>query len=512
LSLPEVEDMRDHFIRAAVRARDVGCEGVVIHGATSYFLQQWVSPHTNKRTDRYGGSFENRIQLPLEIVQGIREKCGPSFLVGYTLVIDELLPDGTTLEESIAFARALEQRGVDHIDLNMGSYETSSLEKGVGRNHRQPKGTFDKTELYKNAVGMKIFARSNGEHNPVKWEEALNKGQCDVVQIGRPLLCDPQLPKKVKEGRLEDIRLCIRCVQCFDTGTVRGFQHMCSLNAGLTKGRDYAIRRVEAPKRVLIAGAGPAGLEAARVAALRGHDVTVMEKENELGGNVRIAALPIGKEEMKTWFIDWLERQCKKAGAKLETGREVSAEVVRQMKPDVVIVATGAKPLAPQIPGIDKPMVKSAEDVLTGKAKVGKRVVVAGGGLVGVETADFIAEKKLAETVTILEMLPALATDMPVLARTYFLQVLLPRNGVKTVTNMHIQEITDTGVIALDSSWKKHTFDCDTVVMALGYEANPALVEVLGGFEGEVYAIGDCVKPANILNAVHDGAYVARQI
>jgi pyruvate/2-oxoglutarate dehydrogenase complex dihydrolipoamide dehydrogenase (E3) component len=287
---------------------------------------------------------------------------------------------------------------------------------------------------------------------------------------------------------------------------------MCSLNAGLTKGRDYAIRRVEAPKRVLIAGAGPAGLEAARVAALRGHDVTVMEKENELGGNVRIAALPIGKEEMKTWFIDWLERQCKKAGAKLETGREVSAEVVRQMKPDVVIVATGAKPLAPQIPGIDKPMVKSAEDVLTGKAKVGKRVVVAGGGLVGVETADFIAEKKLAETVTILEMLPALATDMPVLARTYFLQVLLPRNGVKTVTNMHIQEITDTGVIALDSSWKKHTFDCDTVVMALGYEANPALVEVLGGFEGEVYAIGDCVKPANILNAVHDGAYVARQI
>ena len=511
LSLPEIEEMRDAFIKAAVRAKELECDGVVVHGATSYLLQQWVSPHTNKRTDRYGGSFENRIQLPLEIVQGIRQMCGPSFLIGYSMVIDELLPDGTTIEESTALARALQQKGVDHIDLNIGSYETSSLEKGIGRSHRQPKGTFDKTEVFKRQLNVKIFARCNGEHNPVKWEEALQKGQCDLIQAGRPLLADPELPNKVKEGRLEDVRLCIRCVQCFETGTIKHYQHACTVNADLCKERDYAIDRAKTPKRVLIAGGGPAGLEAARVAALRGHQVTLVEKEAELGGNGRIASLPIGKEDIKG-FIDWLERQCKKAGVTFEVGKAVSVDVVKTFNPDVVIVATGSGLLTPNIPGMDKPIVVSAEAVLTGKARVGKRIVIAGGGLVGVETADFLAEKKLAETITVIEMLPSLAYDMPAMARTYMLQVLLPRWGVRTVTNMHIQEITDNGVCAIDNNWKRHTFECDTVITALGYVPNNALGEALEGIVPELYTIGDCVKPGNLLSAVHDAAYIARQI
>jgi 2,4-dienoyl-CoA reductase-like NADH-dependent reductase (Old Yellow Enzyme family)/NADPH-dependent 2,4-dienoyl-CoA reductase/sulfur reductase-like enzyme len=511
LSLPEIEEMRDAFIKAAVRAKELECDGVVVHGATSYLLQQWVSPHTNKRTDRYGGSFENRIQLPLEIVQGIRQMCGPSFLIGYSMVIDELLLDGTTIEESTALAKALEQRGVDHIDLNIGSYETSSLEKGIGRSHRQPKGTFDKTEVFKKQLNVKIFARCNGEHNPVKWEEALKKGQCDVIQAGRPLLSDPELPNKVRDGRLEDIRLCIRCVQCFETGTIKHYQHACSVNAELCKERDYAIDKATTPKRVLVVGGGPAGLEAARVAALRGHQVTLMEKEAELGGNGRIAALPIGKEDIKA-FIDWLERQCRKAGVTFEVGKAVSADVVKKFNPDVVIVATGAGLLTPNIPGMDKPFVISAEAVLTGKANVGKRVVIAGGGLVGVETADFLAEKKLAETITVIEMLPSLAYDMPAMARTYMLQVLLPKWGIKTVTNMHIQEVTDRGVNAIDNNWKSHTFECDTVISALGYVPNRAVAEALDGTVRELYSIGDCVRPGNLLSAVHDAAYVARQI
>jgi 2,4-dienoyl-CoA reductase-like NADH-dependent reductase (Old Yellow Enzyme family)/NADPH-dependent 2,4-dienoyl-CoA reductase/sulfur reductase-like enzyme len=511
LSLPEIEEMRDAFIKAAVRAKELECDGVVVHGATSYLLQQWVSPHTNKRTDRYGGSFENRIQLPLEIVQGIRQMCGPSFLIGYSMVIDELLLDGTTIEESTALAKALEQRGVDHIDLNIGSYETSSLEKGIGRSHRQPKGTFDKTEVFKKQLNVKIFARCNGEHNPVKWEEALKKGQCDVIQAGRPLLSDPELPNKVRDGRLEDIRLCIRCVQCFETGTIKHYQHACSVNAELCKERDYAIDKATTPKRVLVVGGGPAGLEAARVAALRGHQVTLMEKEAELGGNGRIAALPIGKEDIKA-FIDWLERQCRKAGVTFEVGKAVSADVVKKFNPDVVIVATGAGLLTPNIPGMDNPFVISAEAVLTGKANVGKRVVIAGGGLVGVETADFLAEKKLAETITVIEMLPSLAYDMPAMARTYMLQVLLPKWGIKTVTNMHIQEVTDRGVNAIDNNWKSHTFECDTVISALGYVPNRAVAEALDGTVRELYSIGDCVRPGNLLSAVHDAAYVARQI
>lgn len=513
LSLPEVEEIRDLFVTAAIRAKDLECDGVVIHGATSYLLQQWVSPHTNKRTDRYGGSFENRIQLPLEIVRGIKQKCGSSFVVGYSMVIDELLPDGISIEESTAFAKALEQEGVDHIDLNIGTYETSSLDKGVGRSHRQPKGAFEKAEVFKKLVNIKVFARCNGEHDPIKWEQGLQKGQFDVIQIGRPLLADPDLPKKVIEGNLEDIRLCIRCNQCYETGVIKCFQLACTVNAELGKERDYAIKRLTyAPKRVLVIGGGPAGLEAARVAALRGHKVTLMEKGTELGGNARIASLSVGKEEIKTYFIDWLERQCKKAGVKIELNKEVSLQAVKQLDPEVVIVATGPNVLIPPIPGINKPHVITAEDVLTGKVKVGKRVVIAGGGQVGVETADFIAEKNQAESITIIEMLPVLALDMPAMSRTYMLQVLLPKWGVKTFTNMQIQEITHEEVIALDKSWNRHKFGADTVVNALGYVPNATLSEVLNGEVRELYKVGDCEKVGNILGAVHKAAYIARQI
>ncbi len=177
-----------------------------------------------------------------------------------------------------------------------------------------------------------------------------------------------------------------------------------------------------------------------------------------------------------------------------------------------MIVATGAARLMPNIAGLQKPNVVSAEAVLAGTAVVGKRVVIAGGGLVGVETADFLAEKKRAEAITVIEMLPVLAFDMPAMARTYMLQVLLPKFGVNTVTNMHIQEITDEGVCAIDNNWKRHVFACDTVVTALGYIPDASLGEALEGIVPELHLIGDCVRPGNLMTAIHDGAYVARQI
>ncbi len=512
LSLPEVEEIRELFISAAIRAKELECEGVVLHGATSYLLQQWVSPHTNKRTDRYGGSFENRIQLPLEIVRSIRQKCGYSFLIGYSMIVDELLPDGICLEEAKAFAKALQEEGVDHIDLMIGTYETNCLEKGVGRVSRQRRGLFEEAEIFKKLVTMKVFARSLGEHDPVRWEEGLEKVQCDVIQIGRPLLCDPELPKKVVEGRVEDIRLCIKCGQCFEA-LRKGYQHACSVNPGLGKEIEYTIKRItSAPKRVLVIGGGPGGLEAARVAALRGHEVTLIEKESELGGNARIASLLIGKEEIRTYFIDWLERQCRKAGVKLELNKEVSVKEVKELSPDVVIIATGSRPMTPNIPGIDKPHVVTAEAVLTKKAPVGGKVVVAGGGQVGVETAVFIVEQNLAKNITVIEMLPVVAYDMPAIVRTYMLEVLLPKLGLKAFTNMQIQEITNDGVVSLDKSWKKHRFEADTVINALGYVPNTTLSDTLKREAREVYKIGDCVKPRNILSAVHEGAYIGLQI
>lgn len=514
MSLAEAEEARDLFVAAAVRAKNIEFDGVVLHGAVSYLLQQFVSPHTNRREDRYGGSLENRCAMPLEIVRGIRQKCGLPFPIGYSLAVDEFLPDGITPEESLAFAKSLEREGVNWVDLTVGSYETSSSHPKGGLSYRQEKGFFELLDAFKKALSIPVFARCRGEHDPSKWEETIKKGQCDVIQMGRPLLCDPELPRKIAQDRLDDIRQCIRCNYCFETGTIRGWQVSCALNPSFGRDRDYAIERIGThPKRVLVVGGGPGGLEAARVAALRGHKVTLMEKEATLGGNLRIASLPPGKEGYQKYFGDWLERQCEKAGVRIELNKEVTAGVVEELKPDVVIIATGATPLIPAIRGIDnRKNVVTAADVLTGKASVGKKVVVAGGGEVGIETADFITSNGMAESVTIVEMLAEIGSDMTATNRTYMLTSILPRSDVKMFTNMHIAEITDEGIVADDKEWKQHKFEGDTIVLALGYTANTALYEALKDKVPELYRIGDCAKPRNIADAVREGAYVARQI
>lgn len=515
LSLSEVEEVRDLFIASAVTANNAGLDGILLHGATAYLLEQFVSPHTNKRTDRYGGSLDNRIALPLEIVRGIRQKCGSSFLMGYCLVADELYPDnsGITIEESIAFAKALEQNEVNWIDVTTGTHETFSLDSRTGISNRQGKGMFEFSEAFKKAVSIPIFARCQGQHDPIKWEEAIENGQCDVIQIGRPLLCDPQLPKKVAQGRLGDIRLCIRDNYCFESAVEKRWQLSCALNPELGRERDWAIKRITSiPKKVLIAGGGPGGLEAARVAALRGHKVTLMEKEVMLGGNLRVASFGPGKNCYQTYFGDWLERQCKNAGVEIKLQKAVTAEVVKQLKPDTVIVATGATPLIPPIPGINKKRVVVAADVLTGKTSVGKKVCVAGGGEVGVDTADFIIDNGLAESITIVEMLPEVASDMFATNRSYMLDVILPKAGVNIFTNMHIQEITDEGVVATDKEWNIHKFEADTVILAMGYASDITLYEALRDHVQELYMIGDCVKPRTIADAIREAGYVARQI
>lgn len=514
MTLGEAEEARDFFIAAAVRAENIGFDGVEIMGGASYLLQQFVSPHTNKRTDRYGGSFENRITMPVEIVRGIRGKCGSSFVIGYAMVADELLPGGTNLEESKAFAKVLEKEGVDYISVMVGTYETGGSEEGRGRCLWQRRGLFDISQQFKEIVdNMKVFARSAGAHDLAMWEEALEKGQADAITLGRPLLCDPELPKKVSEGRPDDIRLCVRCGYCTERGVIQSGQVDCALNSELGREREYAIKHTANPKHVLVIGGGPAGLEAARVAALRRHEVTLMEKEAQLGGNLRIASLAIGKEHYKSYFLDWLEHQCRKAGVKIELSKEVTRMSIEKAKPDVVIVATGATPVIPEIHGVNMPHVVMAADVLTGRVRVGKKVIVAGGGQVGVETSLSITEKGLAESVTIIEQY-GIAADMYSVNRAYVLTVLLPKYGIKTFTNMHIEEIKGEGVVARarDQEWKKYIFEADTVVIAMGYTPNRAIYEGLSDQVQELYMIGDCVKARQIANAVHEGAYVARQI
>jgi 2-enoate reductase len=276
---------------------------------------------------------------------------------------------------------------------------------------------------------------------------------------------------------------------------------------------EKAVQRAPVAKKVLVIGGGPGGLEAARVAADRGHNVTLMEKEAVLGGAFAIASRVISKEILIS-FIDWEERQCRKLGVKIELNKAVTPKVLEEFKPDVVIVATGSTPFKPQIPGINKRQVVTAADVLSGKASVGRKVVVAGGEMVGVEVADFIIEKGLAQDVTLLDRggMSSIAEGMPALDKAYFMVNVVPKIGLKIITDMQVEEITDRSVVAIDKKWQKHEFEANTVVLALGYISDKTIFEALKDKFPELYIIGDAVNPRNALSAVHEGAYFAEEI
>jgi 2,4-dienoyl-CoA reductase-like NADH-dependent reductase (Old Yellow Enzyme family)/thioredoxin reductase len=515
MSLEEIEETREKFISAAVRAKEAGCDGVLVHGNTAYLLHHFVSPYTNKRTDKYGGSMENRFRLPLEIVRGVRQKCGPEFCLGYELVCDELLPGGITYEQSIPFAKSLEREGVDYLDIAIGTYETfASTDRSPGQSKYTRFGEWEHTEVFKKEVKVPIVHRAHGDYDPFSWEKHLQAGHADFIQVAKPSLCDPELFKKVLEGRVEDIRGCTTCTHCLDAGVIGHQLVECALNPECGKERDYAIQRVSKPKRVLIVGGGPGGLEAARVAALRGHEVTLMEKEAELGGNLRYIALCYDNDPNGT-FRDWEVKQCKKVGVLFELNKEATPEAIQEAKPDVVIVATGApKRIIPNIPGISKSHVVAPEDVLTGKVSVGKKVVVIGGNRIGVDMAYTIMKKRLAEAVTIIEhqSVPSVGYDMEIMNMAMMTMCLLSKLGVRALTDTRVEEITDKSVRVIDPEGKKQKIEADTVVLSAGYAPDSTLYEALQGKVKELYAIGDCVKTRKIRDAVHEAAFVARQI
>jgi len=317
--------------------------------------------------------------------------------------------------------------------------------------------------------------------------------------MGRPLFADPELPNKAKEGRFDEIRTCIACNQCFaGIETAEGIT--CSINYRAGREGDYPIKPAPTPKKVIVVGGGPAGMEAARVAALRGHKVTLIEKADKLGGMLRLAAVPPGKGEINE-FIRYLSVQMEKLGVKVQLKRKTTAKGILRGKPDAVIVATGGTPLIPDIPGVRRRNVVTALDVLSGRKEVGENVVIVGGGLVGCETAEFLAEK--GKRVTIIEMLPRIGNDIIAPNRWVTMQRLRGA-GVRMETRAKAEEITKTGVrVARDG--KSEFFEADTIVLATGLKPDKSLAQELQGKVASLHVIGDCAEPGKIINAVEQG-------
>jgi NAD(H)-dependent 7beta-hydroxy-3-oxo-delta4-cholenoic acid oxidoreductase len=516
LSVGEIEAVIDDFAEAARRARDAGMDGIQIHAAHGYaMVGAFMSPFFNKRTDDYGGSLEGRLKFLLDIIQAIRDRVGPDFPIAVRISGDERRTGGRTLLESQFIARILVEAGVDALEVSGGTIPTVFWAVvAPGGTPLALNAPF--AEAIKQVVDVPVICVGR-INTPQIAEFVLATGRADMVSMGRALNADPELPNKAAAGQFDDIAPCVGCnVGCIGSVT-KGVGAACIVNTATGREKEMVIVPTQAPKRVLVAGGGPAGLEAARVAALRGHEVTLCEREEKLGGQLNLASVPPFKQEISQ-VIKYLSSQARKAGVKLELGKEVTPELVDELKPDVVIVATGASPLRPSgMPGVDKETVVTAWDVLAGKAAVTARnVVIVGGGLVGCETADLMAETTdnmaaAPTNVTILEMLENVALDGMAEARHLLLERLHAKR-VRILTRAEVTEILDDGVVFVRNGQQESLRGAENVILAMGARPLDELSASIKDKVDEVHVIGDAREPQRVLQATASAAEVARQI
>lgn len=507
LTTREIRDIVIKFGKAAERAMKAGVDAIEIHGAHMYLISQFLSPATNKRQDSYGGNIENRARFLLEVFESVRKSVGKDFPVWCRINGEEFgIENGLTIEESKFVAKLLEKAGADAIHVSAwGAGKYAGY--GGGVMYDPPGNLIHLAEAVRRVIDIPVIAV--GKLNLELAEEILQKGKADFVAIGRSLLADPDLPSKAAEGRLEDIRPCIWCRFCGDI-----FLHVkrsgirCQVNAALGREGEYHVKTSEFRKRILVIGGGPAGMEAARIAALRGHEVMLYERESRLGGQMNLAAMAPYKTPIRD-FIDYLSNQIKKLNVKIELGIEVTPTLIDNLKPDVIILATGRIPIVPKIPGIDRPHVVKAEDVLSGKIEVRQRVVIIGGGIVGCETADYLSEK--GKQVIIIEMLPEMAMGMGLRMRSRLLDRLMEK-GVNMLTSSKCQEIRAYDLIFLNSDGNRQNVEADTVLIAAGSQPNRELCQKIGTLVPETYLVGDCVEPGHIMEAIKDGSNTACMI
>ncbi|MGB2854885.1 MAG: FAD-dependent oxidoreductase, partial [Dehalococcoidia bacterium] len=389
LTVSEIETIISRFAQAAANAQRAGFDFVEVHGAHGYLACQFFSPATNRRDDEYGGDLARRTRFGTQCVSAMRATVGDDYPIFYRLGAWEDIPGGITLDESAQFAIELEKAGTDVLHVSLGGTTGQGFTGSPGP--EQPEGTFvPMAENIKRLVSVPVIAVGRFR-TPQVAEDVLVQGRADMVAIGRQLIADPYWPEKAATGRTEDITPCISCNACFETGFA-GLGLRCSVNAFAGREAELTIEPAARVKKVMVAGGGPAAMEAARVAAVRGHEVTLYEKQNELGGQLIVAAMPPYKQELAL-LSRYLTHQLEKGTVQVKTGVEVTPELVEVERPDAVIIATGSVHLIPEIPGMSTSKVVTAVDVLSGGVDTGERVVVIGGELVGCETADFLSQQ-----------------------------------------------------------------------------------------------------------------------
>ena len=518
LTINEIKQLIQQFVDGAVRVQKAGCDGVELHAAHGYLLQQFLSPYTNKRDDGYGGSFENRLRIMKEIIQGIRKACGPDFPIGVRLSVEEFLDmtgvtdEYITMQEGIKIAMALEQEGIDFIDSSCGLYETgmTCVEPiSFPTGWRKDMLMAVKSHVSIPVIGVSVI------REPAVAETFLEEKVVDFVSMGRTWNADPEWGRKVQEGREDELRKCISCLRCFESlneYNAAGLPPECALNPTYAREKKYGDLVYDTKGHTaVVVGAGPGGMCAAQTLAQRGVKVVLIDRQSELGGTVNLAKKPPLKERMQ-WIADYYRNEFEKLSVDVKLNTDATVDSIMSYHPDAVILATGSTSIIPKkIPGINSRNVVTVESVLSGKASLnGKKVAVIGAGLTGLETAEYLCAG--GNQVTIVDMLDKPA---PNANHTNVADVCrrLTKFGANYLLGHSLKEIKEDGVVLEKMENKEEVIvPVDAIVLSLGFIPDQSLVPGLEEKGVEVKLIGSAVKDGTIAPATRTGYEAAREL
>jgi 2,4-dienoyl-CoA reductase-like NADH-dependent reductase (Old Yellow Enzyme family)/thioredoxin reductase len=500
----EIPSLAEDYAHAAVRAKQAGFDVVMLHFGHGYLANSFLCPLTNTRADEYGGSFENRMRFPLEILTGVRKALGPDFPIIVRMNAEDGLRGGIEYPEAVEMAKVFAAQGADCLQVTAGIH--LRMEKMV-QPMSMPRGL-----LVEYAAGIKkvvsIPVSTVGRINdPVLAEEILQSGKADIITLGRPLIADPDFPRKAMEGRAEEIRPCIACNQGCNSLLHLGKTITCFGNPRVGREADTPVTPVDKPKNVCIIGGGIAGMQAALTAAQRGHHVSLFEADDHLGGQLLLASKPPHKEEIGN-LVQTTERQLASSGVDIHLGKRITIEEIKALNPDAVIVATGSIPFIPPVEGVHNSNVFTAQKVLLQPELVSGTVVSIGAGATGLETAELLASRGC--KVTIVEMLPTVALDQEANRRRLGLESL-GDYGVRILVNAKVKKIEDHAV-TIEWNCEEATLPADYVILSAGVRPQKELMPGLESLNCPVVTVGNCARPGAGIDSLRDGFEAGRTV